>query len=378
VKRNQLFMGQANETTHHARPLPHMVKHHDAGGGTHIVPQDRGRGWEDLVALRTEAHDDAPVLGVAQGAEADVVTPDVPATRALAPLAPRHKMLSLDELTPEQEEAVLKGVNIDRLKAEANRRLLAESEDFDALVSEWLRTRKSPQTARRYRNAVRKWMAWCEAHGITPILAEPKDADLFAAELTGAPATVNSTISGASSLYSTLVKWRKISATPFTKISRRSMDAGQHEIPTAAEVKAILVSTTGTLHTAIVLMSYRGFRIGALAGITVNGTRFSTISKGKSWRGELPRTAVSAIKDLGSHPFKGIKQGTIAAHFKRVTKRLAAAGTIAHAYSVHDLRHYYAVQEYKKDKDIYRVSRLLNHADVKVTMGYLQSLGAMK
>jgi site-specific recombinase XerD len=71
-----------------------------------------------------------------------------------------------------------------------------------------------------------------------------------------------------------------------------------------------------------------------------------------------------------------VKAGTTAAHFKRITRRLAATGEIAHAYSVHDLRHFYAVSEYRKDKDIYRVCKLLNHSDVKTTMKYLVSIGA--
>jgi len=41
-------------------------------------------------------------------------------------------------------------------------------------------------------------------------------------------------------LYSTLVKWRKIPATPFLKIARRAEEPHRHEIPTAAEVKRIL------------------------------------------------------------------------------------------------------------------------------------------
>jgi integrase len=133
-----------------------------------------------------------------------------------------------------------------------------------------------------------------------------------------------------------------------------------------------------TLKAAVTAMAYRGFRVGALEPMRVEGSRFWTKSKGKSWQGELPRVAVSALKDRGPRPFAGMKQGTIAAHFKRVTKRLAASGEIAHAYSVHDLRHFFACAEYRKDRDIYRVSKLLNHSDVKVTMGYLQSLGAMK
>jgi integrase len=44
-------------------------------------------------------------------------------------------------------------------------------------------------------------------------------------------------------------------------------------------------------------------------------------------------------------------------------------------YLCHDLRHYYAKEEYEKTKDIYRLLRLLNHSSVTITIeGYLRSL----
>jgi len=39
------------------------------------------------------------------------------------------------------------------------------------------------------------------------------------------------------------------------------------------------------------------------------------------------------------------------------------------------LRHFFAVTEYKKDFDIHRVSKLLNHASIQVTEHYLKSIG---
>ena len=44
------------------------------------------------------------------------------------------------------------------------------------------------------------------------------------------------------------------------------------------------------------------------------------------------------------------------------------------AYSAHDFRHYFAVSEYLKDKDIYKLSKLLDHSNISVTEGYLKGL----
>jgi hypothetical protein len=73
-----------------------------------------------------------------------------------------------------------------------------------------------------------------------------------------------------------------------------------------------------------------------------------------------------------------VKQGTLAAAFKRTTKRLASRGDIKHAYSVNDLRDFFAVQQLRKDRSfqsVKRLSRLLNHASVKHTQEYLDELG---
>ena len=43
-------------------------------------------------------------------------------------------------------------------------------------------------------------------------------------------------------------------------------------------------------------------------------------------------------------------------------------------YSCHDFRHYFAVTEYEKDKDIVRISKLLNHSGIQITQDYLKSL----
>lgn len=154
----------------------------------------------------------------------------------IRPIMPR-----LAELSEADERAVVKGVAFDTLKAEYSRRMIAEGSDVGELVADFLRTRKSEATVRRYRGAIRVWLSWCEGAGIEhPLLAECKDADLFAAQLTGAAASINSTISAVSSWYSTLVKWGKVSRTPFVKVARRAEAASEHAIPTAREVKIIL------------------------------------------------------------------------------------------------------------------------------------------
>jgi len=63
-------------------------------------------------------------------------------------------------------------------------------------------------------------------------------------------------------------------------------------------------------------------------------------------------------------------EGRINYHIEKLYK----AGKIGAAYSCHDFRHYFAKNEYEKDRDIYRLSKLLNHANVAITQTYLKSL----
>ncbi len=58
--------------------------------------------------------------------------------------------------------------------------------------------------------------------------------------------------------------------------------------------------------------------------------------------------------------------------------KLAEFETIKAAYWAHDFRHLYAVTEYRKDKDIYRLSKLLGHASIQVTETYLRGLGEVE
>jgi integrase len=101
-------------------------------------------------------------------------------------------------------------------------------------------------------------------------------------------------------------------------------------------------------------------------------------SKGKDIAGELPAEALTAICDGGlesRRSFADLSAFVLATRIIRATTKFAEAGTIAAAYSAHDFRHLYAVTEYRNDKDIYRVSRLLGHASIQVMETYLRGLG---
>ena len=139
-------------------------------------------------------------------------------------------------------------------------------------------------------------------------------------------------------------------------------------------------------------LALRGLRAGALPMLEKKGDRYYGISKGKKLvEGDtdgitLPSAVLNAIRAAGldiKKPFAwktrlkkrttmnaSAIQGRINKHLQKLYKE----GKVKAAFSCHDFRHFFAVQEYGKDKDIYRVSALLGHANVAITQTYLKSL----
>jgi hypothetical protein len=88
--------------------------------------------------------------------------------------------------------------------------------------------------------------------------------------------------------------------------------------------------------------------------------------------------ALDVIKAAGldlKNPFTWINANAIERRINYHIGKLYATGKIATAYSCYDFRHFFAVNEYRKDKAILRISKLLNHAGIQITQKYLRSLG---
>jgi site-specific recombinase XerC len=124
----------------------------------------------------------------------------------------------------------------------------------------------------------------------------------------------------------------------------------------------------------------RGLRVGALPSLTITGKKFKARSKGKDISGEIldpeliAKIRTSGLQDL-KEPFRNTTETQLADRIRKVTKKMHKAGEIAAAYSIHDFRHLYAITEYQKDKDLYRVMGLLNHTSIQTTEIYLKGLG---
>ncbi len=294
---------------------------------------------------------------------------------------------NLADLAPDQLEKLAHAVIGQRLARDLDKRADLAGIDYQAEKETFLETAgraRSPNTRKAYDSALARLEDFAGRRGVAVLAMRAKDADDYAYGLAAegrASSSVRLDLAAASSFFTFLERrsdgrvsnpFRGTKARPTARARRAAA------YPSKKEAALILAALEPTDRAAASIMLFRGLRVGALPSLTIRADRFAARSKGKDISGKLPEEALAAIRSAGldSHaPFAQTTETRLADALRRKTKRLAAAGKIGAPYSAHDLRHFYAVKEYRRDKDIYRVSKLLGHASIQVTELYLRGLG---
>jgi site-specific recombinase XerD len=311
---------------------------------------------------------------------------NLPVVRELAERIARESP-ALSDLNPQQLEALAKAVVVDSMKADLARRVDLARIDYPAERKTFLavagRTR-SPHTRKAYSAALDRLDAWAATRALAVLEMKPREADDYCYALSAegrAPASALRDLAAASSFFTWIERRHDSLRNPFrgTKARPEKRPRKPVDVPSAEELAAILAELPPLARAAAVVMSTRGLRVGALPGLSIRGGRFSTRSKGKDLAGELPPEALAAIKaaSLGAKPFADLTAGQLADAFRYTTGKLFKAKKLAARYSVHDLRHYYALGEYRARPDLYRLKLLLGHASIGVTEAYLRGLGEL-
>jgi integrase len=207
----------------------------------------------------------------------------------------------------------------------------------------------------------------------------PGQADDFIYSLKGSPNSIRLTVAGISAFYSYLERRYSVIKNPIrgTKARPGVKTVKDIEIPSEIELFTILNELPELERMAVYIMAYRGLRVGALNNLKVWGNKYQSYSKGKNIYGEFPSEVIVNIKtsELNNKtPFETLTTNALKLRIYRQTMRLQREGKIKAAYSAHDFRHYFAVTEYQKDKDIYKLSKLLDHTNISITENYLKSL----
>jgi site-specific recombinase XerD len=311
-----------------------------------------------------------------------------PASLAEMALRIKQEAPTLADLNNGQLEQVARLVIAQRLTAEMNAKVDLAGIDYQSEKAVFLATAgktESKHTRTAYRAGLDRLETWAGSRGINILELTPAQADDYVYSLRGsrAAASVRLDTAAASSFFTWIHRRHTAIENPFRGSGARpgKKAVKKIEVPTAAEIKTIIHELPLYEAAAAAVMAFRGLRAGALPTLSIAGGRFAGHSKGKDIAGQLPAAAMSAIKKAGlplRGPFAGIKANTLEQRIIRAVAKLHKAGKLAAAYSCHDLRHYYAITEYSRDRDIHRVSKLLGHASIQVTGGYLRGLGEIE
>lgn len=264
--------------------------------------------------------------------------------------------------------------------------------DWKAERDNFLGDTRSVHTRRAYAAALGKLEEWADRRGINPLELTTADADNFIRFLKddseGKPrsaASVRRDIAAVSAFYTFLERYHETVKNPVrgTRIRPPRENKKETVIPAPEEYRIIMNALPPIEKAIIACLALRGLRAGALPTLEKKGDKYHGKSKGKPLRENntagitFPREALAAIKSAGLDIKKPFARYSASAIERRVNRRIGelyTAGKVRAAFSAHDFRHYFAVREYEKRKDIYRLSMLLNHANVAITQTYLKSL----
>ena len=328
---------------------------------------------------------------------------------------------TLDNLTVEQFTKAVTRRNENKIVNDLDKLINIKQIDYENEKAVFLNNvskTKSNATKDGYFYSLQEMEKYCNLQGIeTPLLFTPAMADDYIYYLSStarnkfnkplAPATVRWDVAGASSFFTFLARRHDYIKNPFlgTKARPEKKTVNRAVYPTARELELIIneikndgykdtreLSDNRKELTAITyFMAYRGIRCGAFQNMIIKKTgadlyQFETTTKGKTQRGTIPAVCIDALHNAGIKttakeikPFTQWTSDKVRNYFKYYTNKLYGKNNLIHIitapYSCHDLRHFYALQEYQKDRDIYRLKELLNHSSIATTEIYLRNLG---
>jgi integrase len=252
------------------------------------------------------------------------------------------------------------------------------SAEINTFIQQSGRT-SSISTKAIYREAIATLTRWARKNNINILLLSYAQADDFIYSLTGAPKSIRVKIAAISSFYSFLERRHSTIKNPIRGTRARPQDktVKETEIPTDEEMPIILDSLPDYEKLAVYVMAHRGLRVGALNRLKIWGNGYKTVSKGKEIYGEFSDDILKMIKSSPLNniaPFGEYSTGALKVRIIRATQKLYNEGKIHAPYSAHDFRHYFAITQYKIDRDIYKLSKLLDHSNIAITQTYLKAL----
>ena len=292
------------------------------------------------------------------------------------------KNIDFNLLNNNDKQAIFKELLKDKCIKDLKNKLLVEDTNINDLINQFLDTFKSKHTKKSYKAGLLKFLDYCQLKNIVPITATTKDIDFFSSYLFNnfSNGVARVSIAAVSSFFGKLFKWDILEKSPCIMIKRQApKNLKDKKIPSVSELNLILdyfkEKNKLDLYYSILLTSKEGFRIGFLSDFKINKINdkycYFGVSKNKTLQGSFKNINENDIKKISKIDFKTTSlQVLINRHLKKLVKQ----GIIKNVYSYHDFRHFYSVNQYIKNKDIYQLSKKLNHSNINTTTIYLQSL----
>ena len=305
----------------------------------------------------------------------------------------KYKELMLQNnniISQEQAELLYKQANylniLDYMKEEQLIKQIDYETEKENFFKQCSKT-KSNHTKRQYKNGLNKLEEYCKMNNKNILFIKAREADDFITEVNSSELSnlsVRALVSSCSSFFSFLERRYPFMKNPFrgTKTRPPVKNKKRLEVPTKKEIELIIKDISDPLiKVAVIFIMKCGVRVGALPKLEIRNNKYYSYSKGKEISWKVTDKVIKLLKQNNlsfNNPFKNKSSEVIRNIFYRSSKRLYNQGKIKAAYSIHDVRHYFAVTLYKQTKDIELIRQALNHSSIAITGIYLKSLEVLR
>ena len=299
--------------------------------------------------------------------------------------------VDLNELNQDQLKKIMQLVNIDDLKNQfVNKKQIAKFDHIKVFESFLKHTgrdinNKSQHTAEIYTRYLKEFFNYIDDRSMHILEVDRKNANEYVNHLTAqttAPATKRIKINIIKAYYNYLQhELDLINKNPFTRIKTpKHAPASDTHILTETEIKNLKnYYKTAKHHNAIEpsramliiidLLIDTGLRVGAVETLKhAGGNTYKYFSKGKAG---AVKVNDKLSKQLETIDLTAWNRARIQRQLDQASKMLKVSRSI---YTPHNFRHYFAVKEYRKNKDVYKLKELLNHSSIVITENYLKTL----
>lgn len=293
----------------------------------------------------------------------------------------KNTKIELENLTETQLKEIVSMTIKDSLSKDLQKKIelskinyLEEKEIFIKNVS------TSFNTSRSYKNSLLKLEEYTRKYNIEILELTPKQADDFIYSLSIlnlSNSTCRAVVNACSSFFSFLERRFNSVQNPFrgTK-ARPKKKTNINYYPSKEEKEIIIQALPEKLALIVDIITRYGFRSDFFPSLELSENEYKSISKGKEIRGVFDDETIKKICNFSTNkkPFAMLTSGAIQQETRYYITKLYNQGKIQHIYSIHDFRHFFAISFYKETKDIYTLSKKLNHSSISITETYLKGL----